>query len=820
MYKELTIENIKTFEKEQKLKIAPMTLIYGENSSGKTTLLKTFDIVHNIFAEEIVKRGKNIAERGGVFYRRRDTENISAKKIHFFSSKINKKIQKIEIKLDLNVDKEYKDLKLLFPNLREKKIIKNILPYVKKLSGEWRSAKVKNISAQVLSAPIIISLTIKYSPKRKISKIKLIELKRDDGKKIISFSRIDKVYKEIYDSNAIGFISKEFKEHLRNVYGTKHHRLAPFMRRRYREDTKPDYFVDGSLYSDYKINISDEDFIWRRNYEAYKKIFTDDKYVRGRLNVIQELVKASIRFNTLGYGDMSGRETMFNEFIYYITKYSLNNEPEQVQDWTKYRKKINYFFEKIKEPEWYEKFKDFYKKDKLKIKAIDIKNKLSKEELIWMKKSLFAKKFTHLEKTNLLLLQKFLYHEFPLHHFINYFKEDLDKYFKIRFLKKTSNTTPSLVKGENPFWKKRKFKDFHEGWSAYSTSDIFFDICNYINGDLSNVFYNKKYLWGGFVPSFKETFTHSLLKKCIREIRETVNDLVICHPNRTEVPYDVPNEEDYPPEFWEDLSKIKEKGKYRKELAKQDEEVRKQFLNPNSVKSFTDRRKVYYPDQILSDGGNFDRVIINNSKIRKKLNKILKETLNLEVLVTTPKFLKKIIKNPSEYRAFREAQRKHMTYATGQGRYSQNKFIMLRDLYFKKFFPIHGREVGKGPANILPFLTQILSEKPNLTYLVQELENNWHPKAQVKIIELIAKNMKDSVNKHFVLETHSELFILQVKKLVQKGILKPEDVSINYISRSKKGESQVHHIPVNSQGGFEKPWPGGFFTERMEVVTS
>ena len=184
MYKELTIENIKTFEKEQKLKIAPMTLIYGENSSGKTTLLKTFDIVHNIFAEEIVKRGKNIAERGGVFYRRRDTENISAKKIHFFSSKINKKIQKIEIKLDLNVDKEYKDLKLLFPNLREKKIIKNILPYVKKLSGEWRSAKVKNISAQVLSAPIIISLTIKYSPKRKISKIKLIELKRDDGKKL------------------------------------------------------------------------------------------------------------------------------------------------------------------------------------------------------------------------------------------------------------------------------------------------------------------------------------------------------------------------------------------------------------------------------------------------------------------------------------------------------------------------------------------------------------------------------------------------------------------------------------------------------------
>ena len=66
MYKELTIENIKTFEKEQKLKIAPITLIYGENNSGKTTLLKTFDIVHNIFAEYQVKQGKNVSEKGNL----------------------------------------------------------------------------------------------------------------------------------------------------------------------------------------------------------------------------------------------------------------------------------------------------------------------------------------------------------------------------------------------------------------------------------------------------------------------------------------------------------------------------------------------------------------------------------------------------------------------------------------------------------------------------------------------------------------------------------------------------------------------------------
>ena len=224
--------------------------------------------------------------------------------------------------------------------------------------------------------------------------------------------------------------------------------------------------------------------------------------------------------------------------------------------------------------------------------------------------------------------------------------------------------------------------------------------------------------------------------------------------------------------------------------------------------------------EIRADGANFDRAIVRNKKIRKELNKILKEILNLEIVVVTPKFLKKILKDEKQYQAFRDAQRRGMMYATGMGMYSKNEFVMLRDLNFKKPFQIHGDEVGKGPSNILPFLTQLLSDKPNLTYLVQELENNWHPKYQAKIINLIARIMKMSKNKNFILETHSELFVLQVKKLVQQGILKPEDVSINYISRTNQGNSKIHHIPVNSQGAFEKPWPGGFFTERMEVITS
>ena len=81
MYKQISIKNLKIFKDEQKLKIAPITLLYGENSSGKTSLLKTFDIVHNIFSEQQVKRGKNIGQKDSPFYRNENIQNISAKKI-------------------------------------------------------------------------------------------------------------------------------------------------------------------------------------------------------------------------------------------------------------------------------------------------------------------------------------------------------------------------------------------------------------------------------------------------------------------------------------------------------------------------------------------------------------------------------------------------------------------------------------------------------------------------------------------------------------------------------------------------------------------
>ena len=43
--------------------------------------LKTFDIVHNIFSEQQVKRGKTVGQKDSPFYRNENIQNISAKNI-------------------------------------------------------------------------------------------------------------------------------------------------------------------------------------------------------------------------------------------------------------------------------------------------------------------------------------------------------------------------------------------------------------------------------------------------------------------------------------------------------------------------------------------------------------------------------------------------------------------------------------------------------------------------------------------------------------------------------------------------------------------
>lgn len=861
MYKQISIKNLKIFKDEQKLKIAPITLLYGENSSGKTSLLKTFDIVHNIFSENQVKRGKNVGQKDSPFYRNENIQNISAKNIHYYTNQFNKKNINIKILLDV-ITNNKNILNVLSKNkslvaLEEKK---------HELGGKtFDLFSIKPGGFKII--PLNIGLQIKFFPLKEISKVNEINIYDENKKSLISFIRINKDYKkldDIFDKDKVGFLSPNFNKILSrpNRYSGAYTRGRPI--------AEEDYFVDDSLYADYQIKIKNKG-IWKSVYDNYKKIFSKENEINHRYEKIKKISNLINNFHDwrLNKKNFNNIKIDYSNFVYFVSKSILLDEDSQMFSSNNKVKKrfiprFSSFEDIIKSLDnkgLCEEIKKIFIKDEKKFKDLTtlnisgipedkincpncgtkykidvnlipkvgrnlqcnvckhtwyflVKRKIhhSKEEKIFIRSFLLARRISKAQYINSLLLKNKLSKKISYTDFLRSCNLD-QTLFNIRFYKKGPDISYDLIR---------------EGMeiSSETTIDFINMLSSFICNGLEDLFYEYSVTEGFSLPAFKEESLTNILRSCITEIKKTVNNFVISHPSKTNIDWHIARKADFPKGVLERIKKsslkeIKENiSKGRSVLQEQDEYTRLSHSKASS-------RLYGDPAKISSDGRNFHSTIINNPKLRVRLNKTLKNLLGLEIKVVTPRFLNEFIQNKERYNMLRDAQRAGYMYPVGLGRYSRTKFIIIRDLKFKKIFEIHGEEIGKGPSNILPFIAQILSEKPSLTYIVQELENNWHPKYQAALIELVAKNMKESQDlfgnymaKSFILETHSELFVLQLKRLVQKGILKPEDVSINLVERNKKGNSEIHNIPVNTQGGFEKKWPGGFFTERMEILTS
>jgi hypothetical protein len=125
-------------------------------------------------------------------------------------------------------------------------------------------------------------------------------------------------------------------------------------------------------------------------------------------------------------------------------------------------------------------------------------------------------------------------------------------------------------------------------------------------------------------------------------------------------------------------------------------------------------------------------------------------------------------------------------------------------------------DVGFGVSQILPLVAQSVSSK-NQTITVEQPEVHIHPRLQAEIGGLVAASYKENGNQ-FIIETHSEHLVLRMQKLIRKKALKPEDVSILYISRGESG-STVQQLRLDEDGEFIDSWPGGFFPERINEIT-
>lgn len=139
--------------------------------------------------------------------------------------------------------------------------------------------------------------------------------------------------------------------------------------------------------------------------------------------------------------------------------------------------------------------------------------------------------------------------------------------------------------------------------------------------------------------------------------------------------------------------------------------------------------------------------------------------------------------------------------------------------------PINLSDSGFGYSQILPIVTQLwdLSTRKTpetlrcipLVIAIEQPELHLHPALQAKLVETFAASLslaeKQYRQMQLILETHSETIINHFGRMIAKGKLKGEDVSVLLFDRNfETGRTKVETSNFD-QDGYLQNWPIGFF---------
>lgn len=119
-------------------------------------------------------------------------------------------------------------------------------------------------------------------------------------------------------------------------------------------------------------------------------------------------------------------------------------------------------------------------------------------------------------------------------------------------------------------------------------------------------------------------------------------------------------------------------------------------------------------------------------------------------------------------------------------------------------------DTGTGIAQVLPLVVQRLFEASSgqgkLLDIVEQPELHLHPAAHGSVADLYIDAIQHSKTR-FLIETHSENFLLRIQLRMAEKKLRPEDVIIHWVEKGTTKE-----IKLDEQGELDS-WPKGVFSE-------
>ncbi|QIQ02965.1 DUF3696 domain-containing protein [Streptomyces liangshanensis] len=133
---------------------------------------------------------------------------------------------------------------------------------------------------------------------------------------------------------------------------------------------------------------------------------------------------------------------------------------------------------------------------------------------------------------------------------------------------------------------------------------------------------------------------------------------------------------------------------------------------------------------------------------------------------------------------------------------------------------VHIDDVGTGVIQFLPIVIQRAADRVEppirpVIEIVEEPELHLHPSAHAAIADLYVDAVQDS-QVRFLVETHSENFLLRLRRRVAEQRLGAEDVKIYFVEQVE-GSATLRKIEVDALGNLDY-WPRGVFAEDFEEV--
>jgi predicted ATPase len=135
---------------------------------------------------------------------------------------------------------------------------------------------------------------------------------------------------------------------------------------------------------------------------------------------------------------------------------------------------------------------------------------------------------------------------------------------------------------------------------------------------------------------------------------------------------------------------------------------------------------------------------------------------------------------------------------------------------FRENITVNLKYTGQGINQALPLVTRaFMQDEEETIIIIEEPEQHLHPAAHGNLAELFANSTKDNL-KHYLVETHSQNFILRLRRLIAEGKFSKDNLALYYVDFDEDlNRSNLKKIEVDENGRVNF-WPEGIFSETLE----